>query len=108
MHLNKGPNGTHNKLFAEAGVIAPDSTGRGQHGPANLGKETKTMVLVDPLRKGNGGCPLSVSPPDYFQNPMRAQGMERISFAGQHIGRGGEYIDCGPRAGSVHMDNLQD
>ena len=56
---------------------------------------------ADPLRKGNGGCPLSVSP-DYFQNPMRAQGMERISFAGQHMGRGGEYVGGGPRAGSVH------
>ena len=38
-------------LFAEASIITPHSTGRGKHGPAHLGKKTKTVVIVDPLRK---------------------------------------------------------
>ena len=40
--------------------------------------------LVDPLGEDNSRYPLSVSPYD-FQYPVRAQEMERISFAGQHI-----------------------
>ena len=67
-------------------MYEPASKGRGEHRPAHPGKDPKTMILVDPLREGNSRCPLSVSP-YYFQNPVRAQEMERISFAGQHIGR---------------------
>ena len=91
VHLNEGPNGNLDKLFTESSVVTPAGKGRGEHRPAHPGKDPKTMILVDPLREGNSRCPLSVSP-YYFQYPVRAQEMERISFAGQHIGRGGKFI----------------
>ena len=81
MHLNERPNGTLDKLFTESSVVTPAGKGRGEHGPAHLGKDTKTMIIVDPLRKGNGRCPLSVS-----------------------LGRGGKFIGRGPRAGTIHRE----
>ena len=91
MHLNEGSNRCLNKLFTEPSVVTPASKGPGEHRPAHLGKESMTMILVDPLSEDNSRCPLSVSP-YYFQNPVRVQEMERISFAGQHTGRGGKLM----------------